>query len=108
MRISSLLALPFISLLTFAHAAPDNTTLGHKVARHNVGAWTNDQGSVDKSHWNKLKCSLVAGKYAGHSFNFGCLCLDDVDDFCKSNNINSYIKLLLSNYVSDRGYGHPG
>ena len=104
MRVSSLLALPLISLLTSANAAPDNTTLGHRVARHNVGASNNNnnnnQGGVDKSNWNKLKCSLVAGKYAGHSFNFGCLCLSDVDSFCKNNNVNDHIKSLLSSYVS--------
>jgi hypothetical protein len=42
----------------------------------------------------------VSGIAYGAKFNFGCLCMDDLDDFCDNNNLNGYFKNILSNYVS--------
>lgn len=52
------------------------------------------------SSWVSARCATVSGNYLGQNFNFGCLCLDDVDDFCDNNNLNGYLKLLLNYYVS--------
>lgn len=66
------------------------------VASNHTAAPLEARGST----WATAKCANVAGTYQGYKYNFGCLCDDDLDDFCTNNNINPYIKSLLSYYVS--------
>lgn len=56
--------------------------------------------SSTQSGWTKERCATVAGTYCGYKYNFGCLCLSDLDDFCGDNSINSYIQSLIVDYVS--------
>jgi hypothetical protein len=56
--------------------------------------------SSSTSGWTSETCATVAGTYCGYKYNFGCLSLSDVSDFCDGNKINSYIESLLNYYVS--------
>ena len=65
-----------------------------------VAAASNSTLTSRSSTTQSLTCANVAGDYYSWSYNFGCLCESDVDDFCGNNNINSYIQTLLEDYVS--------
>ena len=46
-----------------------------------------------------LRVAHVAGTYNGYKYDFGCLCQEDLNDHCSTNNLNNYIQSLLSQYV---------
>jgi hypothetical protein len=90
MRFNFLSTLPILlSLTSFAQvvSASANATLGD-VEKRTYG-------------WEVQKCANVQGNWGHSSFNFGCLCLDDLDDFCSNNAVNNVVAGLLRTFVSD-------
>lgn len=52
-------------------------------------------------------CANVAGSWGSLSWNFGCLCLSDVDGYCDDNNIDDNINKLIKYYVSNTHLSLP-
>lgn len=45
-------------------------------------------------------CANVADSYYRGRYDFGCLCISDVDDFARNNNISPTVEGLIRLYVS--------
>ncbi|WVW85301.1 hypothetical protein I302_107339 [Kwoniella bestiolae CBS 10118] len=92
---SFLLALPILgataSLLS-QDSEPSNSTLS---SRHNGG------GSSSKGSYQT--CARVAGTFGHYKYDFGCLCKDDLDEYCRDNGIHSEIQWAMDAYISKYG-----
>ncbi|WWC63610.1 uncharacterized protein I303_106215 [Kwoniella dejecticola CBS 10117] len=86
-----LLTLP---VLASAMAFSDNSTLSSRT-------WGGN-GSPSSGGSNQ-QCARVAGSYGWFTYDFGCLCRDDLDEYCRDNGINSYIKSAMDAYISKNG-----
>ena len=90
--------LSLLPILTALYAITSVSALGSFDTEFASGGNLTARGQ--SSGWATHKCANVASSFGSFRFNFGCLCQDDVDDFCRNNNINGYIKGLLNAFVS--------
>ncbi|WWC71279.1 uncharacterized protein I206_105232 [Kwoniella pini CBS 10737] len=85
-----LLSLP---LLATAMAYSDNSTLSSRTFG----------GSSSSNGGSNQQCARVAGSYGWFKYDFGCLCIDDLDEYCSDNGINSNIQSAMDAFISKYG-----
>ncbi|KAK1921007.1 hypothetical protein DB88DRAFT_118340 [Papiliotrema laurentii] len=96
--------LSLLPILTALYAITSVSALGSFDTEFASGGNLTARGQ--SSGWATHKCANVASSFGSFRFNFGCLCQDDVDDFCRNNNINGYIKGLLNAFINSHGESH--
>lgn len=98
MRFSILGALAtFIAVsATVATAAPSqDIAASEPVSYANLTTRT----TSSSNSWEREQCKTISGSYRSWgkdiNYDFGCLCLDDVDDFADQNDINDAVKFWI-------------
>ncbi|WVQ80022.1 hypothetical protein IAT38_002123 [Cryptococcus sp. DSM 104549] len=75
---------------------------GRSVSNFSLGT-PERRGSSSSGSGTYETCVTVSGKWLGYKYNFGCLCLSDVDDYCSANGISSSMKSLINYQISSSG-----
>ncbi|WRT68711.1 uncharacterized protein IL334_005691 [Kwoniella shivajii] len=85
-----LLSLPLLGVVSGLAA---NSTL---YSRTNGGSSSASKGSYQT-------CAEVKGSYGYFKYDFGCLCSDDVEEYCSDNRIGGSIQSAIKAYLSKNG-----
>ncbi|WWC90392.1 uncharacterized protein L201_005326 [Kwoniella dendrophila CBS 6074] len=90
-----LVALPLIGGAVSAYSS-DNSTL---FSRHNGGGYSqpSNQGGSYQT------CARVAGSWGFFKYDFGCLCKEDLEEYCRDNRIQSSVQNAMDAFISKYG-----
>ncbi|OCF57756.1 hypothetical protein L486_05221 [Kwoniella mangroviensis CBS 10435] len=94
-----LLALPLLSSASLAFSVSNEDRNSTLTSRHNGGGG----GPSSNSKGSYQTCARVAGTYGHYKYDFGCICQDDVEQYCRDNGIHWNLQNAMQSYISQYG-----
>ncbi|WVF67648.1 hypothetical protein IAT40_002407 [Kwoniella sp. CBS 6097] len=86
-----------IPLLSLVPAVLGYTNLTSPLEERTFG------GSSLSNKGSYQNCARVAGRWGWVKWDFGCICEDDVEQYCRTNNIRGEIKNAIYSHISSNG-----